>query len=398
MIAANAPAPAALILAVEDDAAFAQALVELAHSLDFDCVVAASAQEALDLVRELMPSGILLDVGLPDASGLSVLERLKRDPKTRHIPVHMVSALERTQTALELGAVGYVLKPATREALTDAIRQLEERLQRTVRRLLIIEDDAQLRENLTVLLSREQLEITAVGTMAQALDQLGRQTFDCMVTDLSLPDGSGYDLLERMAANESVAFPPVIVYTGRALTRDEEQRLRRYSRTIIVKGARSPERLLDEVTLFLHSVETSLPDDQQRLLRQARRRDAVLDGRTILLAEDDVRNIFALTSVFEPLGVRLLIARNGREALEQLRQTDVDLVLMDIMMPEMDGLTAMRQIRAEPAWRNLAIIALTAKAMADDREHCLEAGANDYIAKPIDVDKLVSLCRVWCPK
>jgi CheY-like chemotaxis protein len=377
---------------------FAQALVELAHEMDFDCVVADHAQEGLELARELVPSGILLDVGLPDASGLSVLERLKRDPKTRHVPVHMVSAMERAQTAMELGAIGYVLKPASRGALADAIRQMEERMQRTMRRLLIVEDDHHLRDNLTLLLARDQLEITAVGTMAQALEQLGQQTFDCMVTDLTLPDGSGYDLLERMAANESVAFPPVIVYTGRALTRDEEHKLRRYSRTIIVKGARSPERLLDEVTLFLHSVETSLPDDQQRLLRQARRRDAVLDGRTVLLAEDDVRNIFALTSVLEPLGVKLLIARNGREAIDKLKDHEVDLVLMDIMMPEMDGLTAMRLIREAPQWRNLAIIALTAKAMADDREHCLEAGANDYIAKPIDVDKLVSLCRVWCPK
>ena len=390
--------PGRLILAVEDDAAFAQALVELAHEMNFDCVVAGGAQEALDMARELAPSGILLDIGLPDVSGLTVLERLKRDPKTRHIPVHMVSALDRAHTALELGAIGYVMKPASREALSEALHQLEDRLQRTVRHLLIVEDDNNLREHLTLLLARDQLEITAVGTMAQALEQLGSRTFDCMVTDLSLPDGSGYDLLERMAANESVAFPPVIVYTGRALTRDEEQRLRRYSRTIIVKGARSPERLLDEVTLFLHSVETSLPDSQQRLLRQARRRDAVLDGRTVLLVEDDVRNIFALTSVFEPLGVKLEIARNGREALDKLQQMEVDLVLMDIMMPEMDGLTAMRHIRAEPKWRNLSIIALTAKAMADDRDHCLEAGANDYIAKPIDVDKLVSLCRVWCPK
>jgi CheY-like chemotaxis protein len=237
-----------------------------------------------------------------------------------------------------------------------------------------------------------------VGSIAEAMEQLAAATFDCMVTDLALPDGSGYDLLERMAGNEAVAFPPVIVYTGRALTRDEEQRLRRYSKSIIIKGARSPERLLDEVTLFLHSVEASLPSDQQRLLREARRRDAVLDGRTVLLAEDDVRNIFALSSVLEPLGVTLEIARNGLEALERLKVSQVDLVLMDIMMPEMDGLTAMREIRKIRHLQQLPIIALTAKAMADDREKCLEAGANDYIAKPIDVDKLVSLCRVWCSR
>ncbi|KPN10637.1 response regulator [Xanthomonas arboricola] len=390
--------PGRLILAVEDEARFAQALVDLAHELDFDCVVAPSAEEALRLATELRPSGILLDIGLPDASGLSVLERLKRDPATRHIPVHVVSALERSQIALELGAVGYLIKPATRELLAGAIRQLEDTNARAVRRLLIVEDDSALRANLQLLLARDQLEIIAVGSIAEAMQQLAGSTFDCMVTDLALPDGSGYDLLERMAGNDAVAFPPVIVYTGRALTRDEEQRLRRYSKSIIIKGVRSPERLLDEVTLFLHSVEASLPSDQQRLLREARRRDAVLDGATVLLAEDDVRNIFALSSVLEPLGVTLQIARNGREALEHLAKHEVDLVLMDIMMPEMDGLTAMRQIRANRQWQDLPIIALTAKAMADDRERCLEAGANDYIAKPIDVDKLVSLCRVWCSR
>jgi len=386
-----------MILVVEDDVAFAEALVGMAHELDFDCVVAQTAEEALSLAAELRPNGILLDIGLPDVSGLSVLERLKRDPATRHIPVHVVSGLERSQVALELGAIGYVIKPATRERLVEAIQQLEATNERDVRRLLIVEDDSALRSNLQLLLGRDQLEITAVGTIAEAMAELANSTFDCMVTDLALPDGTGYDLLEHMAGNEALGFPPVIVYTGRALTRDEEQRLRRYSKSIIIKGARSPERLLDEVTLFLHSVEASLPSDQQRLLREARRRDAVLDGRTVLLAEDDVRNIFALSSVLEPLGVKLEIARNGREALDRLGP-DIDLVLMDIMMPEMDGLTAMREIRRDNRWRDLPIIALTAKAMPDDREHCLQAGANDYIAKPIDVDKLVSLCRVWCSR
>lgn len=387
-----------LILAVEDDPAFAEALVALAAELEFDCVVATTAEEALALASELRPDGILLDIGLPDVSGLSVLERLKRNPDTRHIPVHVVSGMERSQVALELGAIGYVIKPASRERLAGAIRQLEETSQRDVRRLLIVEDDSELRANLELLLGREQLQITAVGTIADAMTQLGAATFDCMVMDLALPDGSGYELLERMAGNDQVGFPPVIVYTGRALNREEEQQLRRYSKSIIIKGARSPERLLDEVTLFLHSVEANLPSDQQRLLREARRRDAVLDGRTVLLAEDDVRNIFALSSVLEPLGVNLTIARNGQEAVDKLAEMEVDLVLMDIMMPEKDGLTAMREIRAHKHLQDLPIIALTAKAMPDDRERCLQAGANDYISKPIDVDKLVSLCRVWCSR
>lgn len=390
--------PGRLILAVEDDATFAEALVALAHELDFDCVVAGTAEEALALAGELRPNGILLDIGLPDVSGLSVLERLKRNPDTRHIPVHVVSATDRSQVARELGAIGFAIKPTTRERLVSAIEQLEQTSQRDVRRLLIVEDDSELRHNLELLLGRDQLQIVAVGTLAGALEQLSTVTFDCMVMDLSLPDGRGYDLLEHMAGNDDVGFPPVIVYTGRALGREEEQRLRRYSKSIIIKGARSPERLLDEVTLFLHSVEASLPTDQQRLLREARRRDTVLDGRTVLLAEDDVRNIFALSSVLEPLGVTLEIARNGQEAVDRLAEREVDLVLMDIMMPEKDGLAAMREIRAQRHLQDLPIIALTAKAMPDDRERCLQAGANDYIAKPIDVDKLVSLCRVWCSR
>jgi len=252
----------------------------------------------------------------------------------------------------------------------------------------------------TQLLSGEGTEIVAVATVAEARQQLAAGSFDCVVTDLSLPDASGYDLLESMANDEAYAFPPVIVYTGRSLTPDEEQRLRRFSSSIIVKGARSPERLLDEVTLFLHQVEATLPADRQRMLRQARDREAAFDGRKILVAEDDVRNIFALSSILEPKGAKLYIARNGREALEHLERTpDIDLVLMDIMMPEMDGLEAMRQIRGRSArYSKVPIIALTAKAMNDDRDLCIKAGANDYVAKPLNVEILLSLVRVWLHK
>ncbi len=388
-----------LILVVEDDSRFAQILSGLAHELELDFVHTASGVEACALARELKPCGILLDIGLPDGSGLSVLERLKRDPITRHIPVHMLSGEDHTQPALELGAIGYTMKPAARDHLISAIGTLTELSASGTRKVLIVEDDATLRESIALLLRADGLEIALVGSIKDALEQLGGGRFDCMVMDLALPDGTGFELLERISKVGKYSSPPVIVYTGRSLSLEDEQRLRRYSRSIIIKGARSPERLLDEVTLFLHRVESTLPPDQQKLLRNARQRDAAFDGRVILLVEDDVRNIYALTSVLEPLGVKLQIARNGQEALDRLADGKrVDLVLMDIMMPVMDGLVATREIRKLPATARLPIIAITAKAMPEDRQACLDAGANDYVSKPIDVDRLLSLCRVWLPK
>jgi CheY-like chemotaxis protein len=273
-----------------------------------------------------------------------------------------------------------------------------------MRRLLIVEDDERQRESIRQLLAADDVEIVGAATAAEARAHLTSTTFDCVVMDLKLPDMSGYELLEQMAAHDHVSFPPVIVYTGRSLTADEEQQLRRFSKSIIIKDARSPERLLDEVTLFLHQVESTLPIERQQMLKAARDRDTAIEERRILIVEDDVRNIFALTRVLEPRGGKVVIARNGKEALAALERAGapggepIDLVLMDIMMPEMDGLTAMREIRKRPEWRKLPIIALTAKAMRDDQEHCLAAGANDYMAKPFDVDKLLSLVRVWMPK
>ncbi|HTV01387.1 MAG TPA: response regulator, partial [Luteitalea sp.] len=384
-----------LLLVVEDDAAFADILCELAHELEFDCVVASTTDEGYRLATELRPTGVLLDVSLPDGSGLALLDRLKRTPATRHVPVHMLSVDDHSQTALALGAVGYALKPADRETLVESVRRIEQQTQRTMRRLLIVEDDATLRSSMVELLKLDEVELEDVGTAREALERLAASTYDCVVLDLSLPDASGFDVLDRMSESQQHAFPPVIIYTGRALSADEEERLRRYSRSVIVKGARSPERLLDEVTLFLHRVEAALPTASQRMLKAARERDELFEGKRILLAEDDVRNIFALSAVLEPRGATMIIARNGREAVELARKEPPDLVLMDIMMPEMDGLSAIRALRADPAARDLPIIALTAKARRDDREQCLAAGASDYMAKPIDVDKLVSLCRVW---
>jgi CheY-like chemotaxis protein len=394
-----APAPARTILVVEDDAAFAEILAGLARELEFHPVIASTAEEGLRLARQQRPSAIVLDVGLPDRSGLSVLDALKHDPATRHIPVHVISATDHTRTALEMGAVAHAIKPVVREQLVDALRRLESKATQVLRRVLVVEDDTTLRDSTCKLLAADDVETVPVGTAAAALQALRSTTFDCMILDLSLPDRSGLELLQEMAQGGQYGFPPVIVYTGREISRAEEQQLNRFSQSIIIKGARSPERLLDEVTLFLHQVETDLPPERQRMLRDARHRDAVFEGRRVLVVEDDVRNVFALTSVLEPRGAKVEIARNGKEALQHLQsKPGVDLILMDLMMPEMDGLTAMRAIRADPTMVKTPIIALTAKAMADDRADCLAAGANDYIAKPLDVDKLVSLARVWMPK
>jgi signal transduction histidine kinase/DNA-binding response OmpR family regulator/CHASE3 domain sensor protein len=387
------------LLVIEDDVAFARVLYDLAHELDFLAVVAATADDGLALARELSPSAIVLDVGLPDRSGLAVLDALKRDPRTRHLPVHVISGHDYTRTALEMGAVGYARKPIERAQLAEAIKKLETRFTRKLRRVLVVEDDPLLRESTARLLSTDGVETVTAGTAAEALELVRSSTFDCMVLDLELPDRSGLELLEEMARGEQYSFPPVIVYTGRSLSHKQVHELEKLARSIIIKGARSPERLLDEVTLFLHQVESELPPERQRMLRDARDREAVFEGRRILIVEDDVRNVFALTAVLEPRGAEVAIARNGREALDHLAaHPGVDLVLMDIMMPEMDGLTAMRELRKDPRFAKLPIIALTAKAMTDDRERCLDAGASDYIAKPLDVDKLLSLARVWIRK
>ena len=394
-----------LILVVEDDVSFAEILRDLAHELDFQCVVVQSADDGLTAAARFHPSAILLDINLPDFSGLRVLDQLKRDSRTRHIPVHVVSAFDYRREALELGAVGYALKPAKREELTEALERLELKLSQSVRRVLIVEDDARQRESIRELLGQGRCaDHRRRDRPARPCRRSPTTTFDCVVLDFNLPDATGYELLEKMAQQDEVSFPPVIVYTGRSLTRDEEQRLGRYSRSIIIKDARSPERLLDEVTLFLHQVESKLPRAPAADAEGGAQPRSALEGRRILVVEDDVRNIFALTSVLEPKGAKVEIARNGREALEALARSKgspasaIDMVLMDIMMPEMDGLTAMREIRKDPEWKQLPIIALTAKAMKDDQEKCLAAGANDYIAKPLDVEKLLSLVRVWMPK
>ena len=386
------------VLVIEDDAAFARILFDLAHEMGFRCLVAHSAAEGLDSATAFLPDAILLDLGLPDSSGMDVLHRLKANPQARHIPVHIVSANDRAEAALQLGAVGYVIKPATRERLKQVFQTLEGKFTQKLKRVLLVEDDERQRKSVVELIDDDDVEITAVASGSEALELLRGAVFDCMIIDLKLPDMQGHDLLRKMASEEICSFPPVIVYTGRNLTRAEEAELLKYSRSIIIKGARSPERLLDEVTLFLHKVEAQMSAERQSMLKTVRARDRVFEGRRILLVDDDVRNIFSLTSALEQKGVTVEAARDGFEALARMEQRpDMDLVLMDIMMPGMDGLEATRRLRADPRFAKLPIIAITAKAMRDDQEQCLKAGASDYLAKPIDLDRLYSLLRVWMP-
>ena len=386
------------ILVMEDEAAFARILFDLAHEMNFNCIVTPSAEAGMELAVQIVPDAIVLDMKLLDHSGLWALDRLKETPKTRHIPVHILSSEDYSQAALQMGAIGYKLKPVKRDELRETFRKLEATFLQKLKKILVVEDDRVQREAIQKLIADPEIEIILAGRGDEALAQLTTGTFDCMIVDLSLPDMTGGELLEKMTKTDLASFPPVIVYTGRSLTRDEEDQLRKYSRSIILKGARSPERLLSEVGLFLHRVEAKMSPDKQRMMLESRNREKVFEGRTILVVDDDVRNIFALSAALEPKGAKIEIARNGREAIEKLEASGaIDLVLMDVMMPEMDGYEAMRRIRRETRFAKLPIIAVTARAMRDDQERCIEAGANDYLAKPIDIAKLSSLIRVWMP-
>jgi signal transduction histidine kinase/CheY-like chemotaxis protein/CHASE3 domain sensor protein len=392
------PHPRRVVLVIEDDATFARILYELAHDMGYSCLVALTGEDGFALATRFVPNALLLDMQLPDTPGMTLLQRLKDNAATRHIPVHIISAEDRSEPALRMGAIGYAVKPTTREELRKIFARLEAKLTQKMKRILLVEDDGLQRESVVRLITDTDIDIRAVETGSEALALLRDEIFDCMIIDLKLSDMQGDELLRRMDAGDIRSFPPVIVYTGRNLTRAEEAELLKYSRSIIIKGARSPERLLDEVTLFLHKVESELSAERQSMLRTARGRDRAFEGRRILVVDDDVRNIFALTSALEHKGVLVEVARNGQEAIDKLESVaDIDLVLMDVMMPVMDGLEATRRIRARSGFQKLPIIAVTAKAMKDDQEQCLRAGTNDYVAKPIDLERLFSLMRVWLP-
>jgi CheY-like chemotaxis protein/signal transduction histidine kinase/CHASE3 domain sensor protein len=384
------------VMIVEDDEKFARILFDLAHEGKFKAIVSGTADDAMDLASAYPLQAILLDMHLPDHSGLFVLDHLKQNPKTRHIPVHVISGFDFTQQALQMGAIGYMLKPVKRDELKSAFTKIEARIQQDIKKVLVVEDDLIQREAIAKLIEDKQIKATTVGLAKEGLEKLKNESFDCLIMDLSLPDMSGFDFLEQLAEQETYSHPPVIVYTGRDLSRDEEEKLRRHSQSLIIKGASSPDRLLNEVTLFLHKVESKLEPDRQKMLEVLRSREKTFDQKSIMIVDDDIRNVFALTAALEQKGAQVVIARDGQEALNKLNEdTRVDLVLMDIMMPVMNGYEAMREIRKQARFGKLPIIALTAKAMKDDRELCLNAGANDYLAKPVDVEKLVSLIRIW---
>jgi HAMP domain-containing protein/CheY-like chemotaxis protein/signal transduction histidine kinase len=386
-----------VVLIIENDVPFASILADLAREKGFKCLVAVRGDAGLAMAKLYKPDAITLDIDLPGVDGWTVLDRLKHDPETRHIPVHIISMLEEAaQRGLRLGAMAYLAKPVEAEALATAFGSIHGFIDRKIKNLLVVEDNDVERQSIVELIGNGDVRTTAVATGGEAMAALESQPFDCLVLDLGLNDMSGFELLERMKASPRLSQIPVIVYTGRDLSKKQETELRRLAETIIIKDVKSPDRLLDETALFLHRVESSLPAEKRKMLEQVHQRDPALSGRRALIVDDDIRNIFALTSVLEQHGVEVVYAENGKDGLRMLEETPhVDFVLMDVMMPEMDGYEAMRRIREKKSMRSLPIIALTAKAMKGDREKCIEAGASDYITKPVDTEQLVSLLRVW---
>lgn len=385
-----------VLLIIEDDVKFAHILMDMARGRGFKAIVALQGDKGLEMARHYLPDAIILDIQLPIMDGWSILGELKSNSATRHIPVHVISVIDDVKQGLMMGAIAYLRKPSSKEALDKAFSHIESYTEQQLKRLLIVEDDEVQRKSIIELIGHDDVAITAVSTGQDALNELHGQRYDCMVLDLMLTDMTGFELLDRIRDDEGLNDLPIIIYTGKDLDTKEETRLRKYAESIIIKDVKSPERLLDETTLFLHRVEANLPEDKRKILQKLHNKETLFEGKKILLVDDDIRNVFALSSVLEGYRMEVIFAENGREALDILEANpDIDLVLMDMMMPEMDGYEAMTRIRQMPRFEKLPIIALTAKAMKDDRGKCIEAGASDYVKKPIQTDQLLSLMRVW---
>ncbi len=385
-----------ILLIVEDDPHYARVLVDLARDKGFKVLIAARGAEALELAKQYQPAAVSLDVFLPDMLGWTVLSQLKHNPLTRHIPVQIITLDEDRQHALARGAFSFVNKPTTTEGVSAALAQIKEYAKPRRKRLLIVEDNAAEQMSIKQLLDHDDIEIITTDTGAGALSTLRESPCDCVVLDLRLPDMTGFEVLDSIRNDNSLSDVPVVVFTGRELSVEEDAELHTMARSIVVKGVESPERLLDETSLFLHRVITELPIEKQRMLEKLNSSDEDLVGRTALLVDDDARNIFALSSVLERRGMKVLTATTGSEAVTLVGSNpEIAVVLMDIMMPQMDGYQTIGVIRTNPAFRRLPIIALTAKAMKGDREKCLEAGASDYLAKPVNTEQLLLAIRMW---
>jgi CheY-like chemotaxis protein len=384
------------LLIVEDDPHYARVLLGLARDKGLKGIVAMRGQQALSLARQYSPTAITLDIFLPDMLGWTVLNNLKLDPATRHIPVQIISLDEERRHGLSRGAFSYMVKPATTEDLDVAFDRIRKFTETRRKRLLVVEDNDIERDSIVELLGHDDIEIITVSTGQEAMEALLDRHFDCAVLDLRLPDISGFDLLDKIQQEPELREVPIVVFTGKDLSPEEEKHLKTVAKSVVMKDVRSPERLLDETALFLHRVIADLPLPRQAMIEKLHGSNEALHGRKVLVVDDDARNIFALSIVLENQHMEVISATNGRQAIQLIESTpDLSMVLMDIMMPEMDGYQTMREIRRNPAFKSLPILALTAKAMKGDREKCLEAGASDYIAKPVNTDQLLSLLRVW---
>ena len=385
-----------VLLVVEDDSTFARILVEVGREQGFKCLVAQNGEDALMTARKYRPDAITLDLTIPGVHGYSVLDRLKHDPSTRHIPVQIVSGIDDLKRGLKLGAFGITAKPADRAALVNGVRALKQFVERPVKRLLLVEDDDTLRNSMVELMSGDDVEIVPVSTGGEALTTLESDQFDCAVVDLMLPDMKWSELIGKIKRSTDLRDLPVIVHTGKDLTNRETAKIKTLAETVIIKDANSIERLVDEAAMFLHRDVADLSDAQKNMVKHVNITDPRLEGKKVLVVDDDIRNIFALTSVLERQRMEVVYAENGKDGIEMLSRTDgIDGVLMDIMMPGMDGFEAMQEIRQIPKFKSVPIIAVTAKAMKGDRQKCLEAGASDYITKPVDTEHLLSLLRIW---
>lgn len=384
------------ILIIEDDPNFSAILMKQCHYHGFKCLASATGEDGLNLAGEYLPEAIILDIHLPGVSGWHVLDALKQNIKTRHIPVHIISVDDVTMDAFKKGAIGFAKKPVTQGDLDQAFRNVENTLEKKIKDLLLIEDNVVQAKVVAQLIGNTDVIVTTVGTAQDAIEVLKSKRFDCMVLDLGLPDMTGFQLLNSLDEDKDAVIPPTIVYTGKELTKEEETALSKYAETIIIKGVKSEERLLDETALFLHRVISNLPEKKQKIITELYSREDIFSGKKVLLVDDDMRNVFALSKVLREKGMDVLRAEHGQAALEMLEEHQtVDLVLMDIMMPVMDGHEAIRRMRNDPRFKNIPVIAQTAKAMKEDREKAIAAGANDYIEKPLSIERLLSMMRVW---